>query len=583
MSQFQVFDSFKINKSKRELKASSNFPNGICTVGNKLIITGGNGSGKTRLLKAIHESLNNLQNGGKRECVFLKDGCALTKNDLKDVQIINYSHFDAKLQSPRKFSSYVICRAQDKLKNGNYEETALNSILYMHCLGMKSYRDIEEDFEKLNKIIAALNDFEIDVKWNSEGPSKRLEFFGKQIQDAELSPGQIYILRMIVGCHAYDEDGKYIFLFDEPETHLHPKLLLNLMDTFIKKFQNAQFVFATHSVELISGLISMYNDVSVIEMQKGEIYNYLRSDNESVLKGLFGEEARYMAVAEFLKRPNEYACDVFCAECFQNACIVEKGKGDDPQAQLAIETINSDHTVEEKIDFNEVTKNLRVVDYGAGMGRLIECFCDKGITQWQSYNPYNVEAACAEACANRLRNYGINGESICGATALENKIEKRSVDYVFMVNVLHEIPIDEWQAELKRIYNMLQENGKLIIIEQEELNIGESDYIVLTSAFDDYPTAKCLFGSSGLAFRRHNNKHNIIEYEVTKAAVKYACDNFNMLNVLQSLNKEAYSKIESLKTEDAGHEKLYKRGLSLAFWLNQYFNTSNVLNESEGE
>ena len=49
---------------------------------------------------------------------------------------------------------------------------------------------------------------------------------------------------------------------------------------------------------------------------------------------------------------------------------------------------------------------------------------------------------------------------------LTNKV-KDTVDYVLLINVLHEIPPSEWIGLFKIIYDLLKDSGKLIIVERE--------------------------------------------------------------------------------------------------------------------
>lgn len=49
-----------------------------------------------------------------------------------------------------------------------------------------------------------------------------------------------YALRIAVACQAREVGANYVFLLDEPETHLHPSLLIKIINKLITYFADSQ-------------------------------------------------------------------------------------------------------------------------------------------------------------------------------------------------------------------------------------------------------------------------------------------------------------------------------------------------------
>ena len=80
-------------------------------LGNVVILTGSNGSGKTRLLKLLQKHIASLKNGHSTCPLRLEISTPngneyLSESNAEYIDVNNYSHYDAKLQSPNKFTPY---------------------------------------------------------------------------------------------------------------------------------------------------------------------------------------------------------------------------------------------------------------------------------------------------------------------------------------------------------------------------------------------------------------------------------------------------------------------------------------------
>ena len=75
------------------------FPFPMLSLGDVVVLTGSNGSGKTRLLKLIEKTVRDIQGGSINSPLQLKieengNEVCLTKDNANLIEIVNYSHFD---------------------------------------------------------------------------------------------------------------------------------------------------------------------------------------------------------------------------------------------------------------------------------------------------------------------------------------------------------------------------------------------------------------------------------------------------------------------------------------------------------
>lgn len=541
---------------------------------NVVILTGGNGSGKSRFLKLLQKKFEDVKynscnndNGFKvtyMDKIFNKEvERELTIEMAKRINLINYSHFDAKLQEAEKFSPYVIHQSKNKLKTCNYEETAMNSLLYLKDLaeGYSEESNENNDYKALTDFIEFAKELELEFSWDKN--KRILKIFGRKFEDANLSPGQLYALRVAVACKSHEIGENFVFLLDEPETHLHPSLLIKIINNLMRHFKDAQFFIATHSLPLISYLTVTREDTTVLYMEKGEVKDRLRSNSEPILNNLIGTEDEQFAIKQLFVSSEEMACNKFCMECFLRPTVVRGGMPGDSSVSMAENSMNS-------FDMEEP---VTIVDYGAGEGRLLECMLEDDLRISYKYNAYNIEKDDAKYCEKLIADKGIKGKSYSDKEELSEL--NGTVDRIFMVNVLHEIQPESWKEEFNTISKLLKENGKLVIIEREILTMGEAPfvngYLMLTGSENKSNAAEILFGKDNVRFIRHERKPYIIAYLIEKSGTinaEDACLN----DVFLSLESDALEQISNLRKEKKDnfkHIDKYKYGLRLAFWLNQ--------------
>jgi ABC-type polar amino acid transport system ATPase subunit len=573
--------------SKITLKKSSDGigPFEISPRGNVVVLTGGNGSGKSRLLKMLARYFLSLKSEAEEGQIDLSDlsvevrnknGKKMEGEEKKDVVVFNYSHYDAPLLSPTKFSPYVISKARENLARCSFEETALNALLFIQDLA-KNYSKISKDqFGHFQDFIQDLFGFELTKNANGDPM-----LFGLRINDAKLSPGQQYLLRMSVALYCNEleklekENKEFMLFLDEPETHLHPKVLWKLIEKLTVKFQFGQIWIATHSL----ALLSTFNLNDIYYMEKGEIKR-LASNSAPLIDGLVGDESKRFRMHQFVVSPDAFACHSFAAECLVDPLIVPYKQGD-PQVSMAKEIVVQEGTTDDK---------LTVVDFGAGEGRFIEGLDGldeldepngkyKGILGKLTYYAYDKNCGCSTTCKSTLEKFGLPRDNYFNdSKALCEVLSKKGgADVVFMISVLHEIPPIEWPETFKKVCDFLGEKGRLVIIENEELTYGEKPYdngflVPIESSLKKY-SHRC---------DRHDKRNNIIRFVINKGSLEIDSD--NVLEMIKNIEKCALDKIKEIKsTQHNDVEGLngFKHGIRLAFWVHQYANAGLILREME--
>jgi hypothetical protein len=102
----------------------------------------------------------------------------------------------------------------------------------------------------------------------------------------------------------------YIIFMDEPENHLHPSAVIDLLDTIKEHNPNGQIWIATHSIPLLS-----HFDSSFLWFVENNTVKYSGKKPELVLRSLLGDEDRIQKLRDFTSLPSELARNRFTFEC----------------------------------------------------------------------------------------------------------------------------------------------------------------------------------------------------------------------------------------------------------------------------
>jgi predicted ATPase len=116
--------------------------------------------------------------------------------------------------------------------------------------------------------------------FNTQANSLNIGIDDQTISDQNLSSGEREVLNITFD-FILSQPSDCIIFFDEPELHLHPELANKLLNTLKTIGKNNQFIFCTHSSELISS--NLDNNVIFIQPQTNN------GDNQAVTISLENE------------------------------------------------------------------------------------------------------------------------------------------------------------------------------------------------------------------------------------------------------------------------------------------------------
>lgn len=241
-----------------------------------------------------------------------------------------------------------------------------------------------------------------------------------------------------------------IIIIDEPELNLHPKAQIKLIESLQELIKDeGQLIIATHSLSIVANL--QYGSIHLVRDSK--LFSPSSTIPFESVDELMGFDEHYNKIVEFLVSTPSWAMINFMGECFEDPEVFEEANKNDPQIEIFKNIILNN-------------ESINILDFGSGKGRLIERIKESEKT-WKRINSYD--------CFDIKAEYNELVKTI-GANKVYNdlsEIPEDQYDLVILVNVLHEIPINEWTKTINTIKKNLKPDGFLAIIEDTELPVGE--------------------------------------------------------------------------------------------------------------
>ena len=427
------------------------------------VIAGENGCGKTRLLKVLNSYVNTMEPDAVAifadfaNAYFTFDEALVGEKNPSDeiVEILldinsEFStddvsiceDFNALLASATKpFLRYLLSSITERTAKRNLKNVR------------KIFYEYYSDFFGLNfyeeaRVTEILQEFEKNFSQKSPG-QKMLCYFALLVSLAQVNGKKIYLL------------------IDEPESHLHHErvsVFVNILHKLQKKSGQMKVLIATHSPYIVAK--SAFSEL--IFLKNNQIQKKNHTYKLNVLESLLGESGEQLLYGIYT--------DAFCefvAECLYPA---------EPEGEEKTAAYDGLRSVLNALPIGEF------LDFGAGEGRLAanldtisgrehfaktKCvayeYIDSAATDFKDKSE-RKRATLAPLYKDTLINEELD---------IYIKTDENKFSAVFMVNVLHEIPIKQWVETFNKIANALGKDGRLIFCETMILSMGEQENFIV--------------------------------------------------------------------------------------------------------
>lgn len=599
---------------------------------NVVLLAGKNGSGKTRVLQLLRQQTNERQNyfARRRELSRETTNAAMSiqslqqmfdqwsqipekKDDLialkeqmldlnqkrvyyeselkkpfsidiglsekESIKIVDYVPKSVELKDWRRLPQYEWkqkARTAENLGCYNLNESALSLIQnvydrywntsHQHFRGENDEKErANEDLKRLQDIVERFLGVPLDR--NADG---EVTLFGKPIANAQLSDGQKILLQLCVAIYAQGAKlSDYILVMDEPENHLHPSAVIEMIDKIRELNPEGQIWIATHSIALLS-----HFDPSCIWYVKDGSVSYSGRKPEQVLEGLLGNEENIQKLHSFIDLPDEFAANRFAFECLLPPGVADPDAADPQFGQLKgiLESIWSDG--KEKIS---------LLDYGAGKGRMISNLSENSRinAEMLDYVAFDEYAANRDTCVKNIGCFYSDVEKRYFNTIeeLRTKRDDKSFDLILMCNVLHEIPHNRWIHLFKDLRQLLKDDGKLLLIEDCKIPVGElphqKGFVVLNSLHLKDLFAIPATEKAFIANDARPEEPGRLMAHLIPACYLDKITSQTMKKAFEDLRDTSIRNIKQIRTQ----EQTYKNGMAHAFWTQQLANATLCLEE----
>jgi ABC-type cobalamin/Fe3+-siderophores transport system ATPase subunit len=423
-----------------------------------------------------------------------------------------------------------------------------------------------KEYDQLKEIICAFLGCEIGRDIDGQAT-----IFGFQLAKSNLSNGQKVVLQYCVAIHAQDASlDDHILIMDEPENHLHPSILVELIEKIKAYNKKGQIWIATHSIPLIS----YFDPQDIWYMEDGLVSKYGKV-SEKVLESLLGDEEKIEKLKDFISLPAIQAVNRFAYEALFPPRVANKDFGD-PQTLQIHSAIASSIRPNGKI---------KILDYGAGRGRILygieedkKLFIDQ--VEYYAFDKYPENKdeciyAISQIYPNPEKRYFQNENE------LRSNHDEYSFDIVIMCNVLHEIDPLDWLKIFGPhgfITKTLKDTGILLLVEDHQLPYGEKAYqngfIVL-----DTPQLKKL-----LCISSEDTNFSFDDFRDDGRLKAHRIPQPYLVNATSETRKDALKDlIDSAKREiialRQSESKNYRNGRLSGFWIHQLCNAELALSE----
>ena len=522
---------------------------------------------KNYVKKISNEQLRNLQatieDAAKDEAPFEELIQTIAENlDYNEITSINRSALTYLKKLPGKLvSDYFTCKSD--MKKLEQKPSFKNFIALKNCINIFLNKELDWEPELLNQSVT--QEGEINSTHKGIWKLDNRVFNYEEFSEGEKTLFSYALLFFLLNQNPNLTLKESILFIDEPELHLHPDSEIELVDNIRKALgDHGQLWIASHSINILSDL----NFDEIFMVKRGEISHPSHSIQRQTLSELMSLDTRVAKLSEFLTSISDWTIINFMTQCFTDPDVIECNRVSDPQVELfknAVKTFSKD-------------KNNMLLDFGAGKGRLFELLSsDKDFTTKFSYAALEPQGIYHD----KLREIGIT------KIYSESKdLPKETFDIIVLCNVLHEIKPSKWQKVFLEISESLNNNGFLLILEQEVLNKGEkiedSGYLITN------PNAvKCLFEltEEPITLKQQSSSNALSCIVIQKESLKPIEDE-NIILAIESIQEYALKEIMKLRNNSRqGIDEKQKVifGRKSAFYNQLFVNSTISLKKLEGD
>lgn len=231
-----------------------------------VFILGKNGTGKSALVHTLRAQLGEkyVYLPGSRPIYFEQESLSLTpasRINLKFNMISWDSSPDIRWKSFSGTSRNEKAIHDLQTAETKYKIDAANDIK-INGIESDAVMRLQSNTSPLDRVNALLSQANLTIRLLIDNGELKAEQSGNIYSYAKMSDGERSAL--ILASEVISAEKDSIFLIDEPEMHLHPSIVVPLINAFIAERQDCGFVVCTHNLELASSSSS-----SVIVLVRG--------------------------------------------------------------------------------------------------------------------------------------------------------------------------------------------------------------------------------------------------------------------------------------------------------------------------
>ncbi len=422
---------------------------------------------------------------------------------------------------------------------------------------------IRSDYKRLKKYIALFLNTEL-----KRDPAGNPVLFGRRIGDAQLSDGQKILLQFCMALYARETNlDNLVILMDEPENHLHPAALLEVLDIILKNIPNGQLWIATHSINVLA-----HFDPQCLQYINAGSISYEGNIPTNVLKGLLGEEEEIIRLQQFISLPDVHMLQKYAYQCLVIPNVVFNGS-EDPQNKQTRDNLRF---------LRQGSRKISVLDIGVGKGRLLAAIdeLDRKATvntaDWLDYDGFDITDVNKDLLHAIFKNVYNNDRNRFFTDLAE--VQGKRYDVIILCNVFHELEPKVWYeylVDLNGLRSLMSEEGHLIIVEDQFIPIGEKansfGFLLMGSA-----QLRIMFGvaADDKDFEEGDYRKDgrLKSYRIPKRYL-FNVTKQSIRDALISLHEDSLIQIEEVRKMEVN----YKTARMHAMWTQLYANSQLAL------